>query len=181
MPSGPETTEGASAGDVGTDAAENSPQGAARNAQRRVRLIGNGLFAALVAAITATFAWQVIDQSFWPKPTEPEAACRPGVLELQERLEQARQSAASFVPPKEALSVFRKQLDGQANRVAALHAACAGDRPAIDLLLLLERLRYSEELALRTELERVHRLRAAVASASTGLRAAETKSRSKQE
>jgi len=138
---------------------------------RRTRLLGSVVFGVTVALITSLLAWQVIDQSFRPAMGPAPKACKPGVLALVTELEQARQSAASAPRPSEALSDFRRRLAAQSGQLAALRPLCAEAPEALRVIELLERSRYAEELALRTELERVHRLRGELSQAAARLSA----------
>jgi hypothetical protein len=118
------------------------------------RRIGIGVFALIVAGLTALWSTQIILQ-VWnpPPPTGPvPPSCRAGILGLASALERARSAAAQEANgERAALARFRQALGPEWDARPALEPLCQTDAVAWEALSQLSALRYAEEHAVRYE------------------------------
>jgi hypothetical protein len=114
--------------------------------------VGLGLFLTLVTAFTAVCGIQILIQVWAPDAPETDLGCHEGILALQQALYRARDAASTAAGgERAALSRFRATLRPEWDFRATITQRCAGDPEALRSLVVLDKLRYAEENAVRYE------------------------------
>jgi hypothetical protein len=128
--------------------------------RRRGRRAGLVIFGLLVAAVTAWWSGQILQQVFAPTAAAEIPSCRTGLLDLLAGVNRAREAAAAEVTgEKAALEAFRQALEPSWKTRPGLDVACLGDGTALQALREIDDLRYAEEHAVRYEAVRLARQR----------------------
>ncbi len=129
-------------------------------AARRGKTAGVAAFALLIGVPTVHWAAQIVSQAWSPPGPTATQDCREGLASLLGAVRRARAGAANE-PAGERASVarFRRALEPEWGRQAALGDACRGDPMARQLLREIELLRYAEERTVRQDATDVARRR----------------------
>ncbi|MEZ4223728.1 MAG: hypothetical protein R3B13_22460 [Polyangiaceae bacterium] len=118
------------------------------------------LFAAIVGGFTVHNTVRIIMQVFFPAPVSASAPCQAGLLDLVRGIRNARAAAAEEDRgERTALSRFRAALEPAWSEREALQRSCHGDAEALQALKEVDRLRYAEEHAVRSNAVDLARLR----------------------
>jgi hypothetical protein len=128
------------------------------NSGRSGKLLATAIYGLGIAGVTVVLSVQVIQQAFWPEAMQTDLSCPAGVRHLVHAVQRARQSAAGQESvalgrkeqsERRTLQRFRDQLSSTWPILPTLRSRCASDPVATRALILVERLRYAEEQALR--------------------------------
>lgn len=117
-----------------------------------MRVAGLVVVGALSVYLAGVSTWRIFQTTLFVDPGQSEYTCREGTKALYESVERARTRTASLAKPeREALAIFRRELEPTWKQVHAVRAACAKDqdRKALKTLRSVTLLRYAEERAVR--------------------------------
>jgi hypothetical protein len=129
-------------------------------ARRRGRRVGLVAFSLFVGGLTAIFSVQILRQVWAPPSAETPLDCRPGIEKLFAAVRRARQAATQATGgEREALRRFRTALEPEWSFRPALGDRCASNAESARALVVLDKLRYAEEHAIRYEATSLSELR----------------------
>lgn len=131
---------------------ESSPKPNRLPPRSPLRIAGLVLVGALSVYLAGASTRRIFQATLFPDPGKTEYSCREGTKALYESVERARTRTASLAKPeREALAIFRQELEPTWKQVHAVRAACSndGDRQALQTLRSVTLLRYAEERAVR--------------------------------
>lgn len=129
-------------------------------AERIGRRLVLAVFGAAVAGFTLHNTVRIIDQVFFVPVPAAKISCRDGVLQLVTGIRQARRAAAAEEQGERAsMATYRSTLEPIWAVRASLDRACYADPEGLRALTDVDRLRYAEEHAVRSDAVDLARLR----------------------
>lgn len=122
--------------------------------RRLGRNAGIATYGVIVSTLIALWSAQICLQVWWPtiRPANSEGSpptCEAGTRFLVAAIEQSTSLASRQTTEADALRVFRQGLSEAWALRPSLAQACRGDKTGLHLLREVDRLRYSEEHAVR--------------------------------
>ncbi len=117
-----------------------------------LRKAGLVVVTALAVWVAVVSSYRIISSTIFAKPGKSELSCREGTRELYESVERARTKTAALAKPeREALAIFRKEVEPVWRQMEGVRSACQSDKDtqALQTLRSVTLLRYAEERAVR--------------------------------